>query len=190
MTSTIDRGKTREGLDWGRAPPRTHPQADRRIELLVFMGLVAVAAVALWLLAGDDTTDCSFEIAEQMRFERIGQQAAVVDVEDFASLEDGVAATMDHSFDRAELERFSRIGGYAPAITLNEFAALEDHAFVAPTHGELQGLADIYTGDSFGSMPMDYWQNLALQELADIYTGDSFGSMPMDYWQAHTSPVE
>ena len=39
-------------------------------------------------------------------------------------------------------------------------------------------------------MPMDYWQNLALQELADIYTGDSFGSMPMDYWQAHTSPVE
>ena len=190
MTSTIDRGETREGLDWGRAPPRTRPQVVRRIELLVFMGLVAVAAVALWLMAGVDTPDDSFEIAEQMRFERIGRQAVVVDVKDFASLEDGVAATLDHSFDRAESERFFRMGGYAPAITLNEFAALEDHIFVAPTHGELQGLADIYTGDSFGSMPTDYWQNLALQELADIYTGDFFGSMPTDYWQVHTSPVE
>jgi hypothetical protein len=169
-----------------RIVPAKRPQRQivRWIEFLGLLGFAAVAALGLWFLAdGGEVTDGSFEVAEQMRFERMADVANRIDIKEFAALEDGVNATTDHSFDYAETMRFYRIGGLSPAIGLDSFVepgitspgnVLPDAARIA----ELQAMADIHEGQYFGYMPMNHWLIVRMQELADIYEGTTFGWVP------------
>ena len=98
--------------------PKVRQPVVRWIEFLAFMGLVIVAAVGLWLIVGDDATDGSFELAEEMRFERIGQAAAVITAQQLAGLEDAVMPSAGVSFEMAEMARFERIAAAAGVPTL------------------------------------------------------------------------
>ena len=186
MTHTDEKGRgTTATLPRERVVPARRPQRQivRWIEFLGLLGFAAVAALGLWFLAdGGEVTDGSFEVAEEMRFERMADVANRIDIKEFAALEDGVNATTDHSFDYAETMRFYRIGGLSPATGLDSFVepGITSTGFILPAIGldALQEMADIYEGDYFGYMPMNHWLVLRMQAMADIYEGASFGVMP------------
>ncbi|HEY5685465.1 MAG TPA: hypothetical protein VIY70_08855 [Acidimicrobiia bacterium] len=109
---------TEAGVREREVLPRVRQPVVRWIEFLAFMGLVVVAAVGLWLIVGNDATDGSFEAAEEMRFERIGQAAAVITAQQLARLEDAVTPSVGAPFEMAEMARFERIAEAAGAPTL------------------------------------------------------------------------
>lgn len=122
---TLDTGLRADGsagteaqLREREALPRVRQPVVRWIEFLAFMGLVVVAAVGLWLIVGNDASDGSFEVAEEMRFERIGQAAAVITVQQLAGLEDAVTPSVGAPFEMAEMARFERIAEAAGVPTL------------------------------------------------------------------------
>ncbi len=180
-----DRGGSTATLPRDRVVPTKRPQRQivRWIEFLGLLGFAAVAALGLWFLADtSDVTDGSFEVAEQLRFERMADVANRIDIKEFAALEDGVNATTDHSSDYAETMRFYRLGGLEPATELDSWVepGITSAGFAMPTisFDELQEMADIYEGQYFGYMPMNYWFLQEMQELADIYEGEYFGWVP------------
>lgn len=131
MTTVIDRETTQTApvvTPEREAPAARRQPIPRWIEMLVFLGFAFLAGLGLWLLA--ETTgypsDGSFEVAEQMRFERIGAEAQLVTVAELVEFEDLVNPSIDHSQTVAETLRFHRIGGLDRAITVDEFAELED----------------------------------------------------------------
>jgi hypothetical protein len=122
---TLDTGTRTDGsagteaqLREREALPRLRQPVVRWIEFLAFLGLVVVAAVGLWLIVGSDATDGSFEVAEEMRFERIGQAAALITVQQLAELEDAVTPSVGAPFEMAEMARFERIAEAAGVPTL------------------------------------------------------------------------
>jgi hypothetical protein len=128
VTDTIERETTvREAAPEITAP---HRPLVRWVELLVFMMVAAIAAVGLWMLNQPEPASHPFDLNEQMRFERMREEAAL---REFVTAED-LAATVTHPFDLNEQMRFERMREEAAAAALQRFGAAEDALRVPYTH--------------------------------------------------------